>query len=50
MDDKTHGALQRIVEEVKEKRKYDCPLKACVTNDMIGGNDIDLLEEWIKYN
>jgi hypothetical protein len=34
------GGLQRIIEEVKEYRK--------LPSNMIGGNDIDLVESWIK--
>ncbi|MFA5790603.1 MAG: hypothetical protein WC976_06055 [Caldisericia bacterium] len=36
------GALKRIIEEVKEYRK--------LPTNMIGGNDIDLVEKWIKDN
>lgn len=51
MDDKTIGALKRIVKEVKEKRKANCLMKDCIINNMIGGNDIDLVESWIeKYH
>jgi hypothetical protein len=45
---KTFGALKRIIEEVKEKRAYDCPMKDCVTNQRIGGDDIQLVEKFIK--
>jgi len=47
MDEKTYGALKRIVEEVKEKRKAKCLNIDCVVNQQIGGNDIDLVESWI---
>jgi len=42
------GALKRIIKEVKEKRKAKCLWIDCVVNQNIGGNDIDLVEEWIK--
>ena len=42
------GALNRIIEEVKEKRKAKCIIKDCIVNDKIGGNDIALIEDWIK--
>ena len=48
MDKETYGALKRIIEEVKEKRKGECMMKNCIVNDIIGGNDIDLVESWIK--
>ena len=48
MNEETLGALKRIVEEVKEKRHASCLMKDCIVNDMIGGNDIDLVEAWIK--
>ena len=44
------GAVERIIEEVKEKRKGDCFNKNCVVNQMIGGNDIDIVEDWVKKN
>jgi len=47
MDEKTYGALRRIVDEVKEKRTAECLNKYCVVNHIIGGNDIDLVESWI---
>ena len=47
MNNETYGALKRIVEEVKEKRHADCPMKDCVVNQIIGGDDIDLVESWI---
>jgi hypothetical protein len=47
MTNETYGALKRIIEEVKEKRAYDCPMKYCVTNQIIGGDDIQLIEAWI---
>ena len=40
MNKETYGALKRIIEEVKEYRKLP-------TNN-IGGNDIQLIESWIK--
>lgn len=48
MNEETYGALQRIVREVKEKRKAKCIWIDCVVNHMIGGDDIDLVEKWIK--
>ena len=39
MDEKTIGALIRIIKEVKEYRK--------LPTNMIGGNDIQLVEDWI---
>jgi hypothetical protein len=48
MDNRVLGALKRIVEEVKEKRRYDCFNKNCVCNHMIWGNDIEIIEEWIN--
>jgi len=50
MDEKTYGALKRIVEEVEEKRKASCLMKDCIINDMIGGDDIDLVKNWIDKN
>lgn len=47
MDNETIGALKRIIEEIKEKRKSSCLMKDCIVNDMIGGNDIDLVENWL---
>ena len=47
MDEKTYGALKRIIEEVKEKRKAKCLFIDCIINHRIGGNDIDLVEGWI---
>ena len=47
MNQETYGALKRIVKEVKEKRKSTCLIRNCIVNDMIGGNDIDLVETWI---
>lgn len=43
-----YGALERIVKEVKEKRKATCLMKDCIVNQIIGGNDIDLVEEWMN--
>ncbi len=42
------GALKRIVAEVKEKRKAKCFNIDCIVNQKIGGNDIQLVETWIK--
>ena len=50
MDNATYGALKRIIEEVKEKRKAECLNKYCVVNQVIGGNDIQLIESWIDKN
>lgn len=47
MNEETYGALKRIIEEVREKRKYDCFNKHCVCNQVIGGNDIALVDSWI---
>jgi hypothetical protein len=47
MDDATFGALKRIIEEIKDKRRANCLMKDCIVNDMIGGNDIDLVDSWI---
>ena len=48
IDEATFGALKRIVEEVKEKRQAKCLFIDCVVNHRIGGNDIDLVEAWIR--
>lgn len=48
MTEEAYGALKRIIEEVKEKRRATCLMKDCIINDMIGGNDIDLVEQWIE--
>lgn len=48
MEQKVYGALIRIIEEIKEKRNSECIIKDCIINDMIGGDDIDLIENWIK--
>jgi len=48
MNEETYGALKRIVKEVEGKRKADCPMKDCIVNHMIGGNDIDLVKTWIN--
>ena len=40
MNKETLGALKRIIEEVKEYRE--------LPTNMIGGNDIDLVENWIN--
>ena len=47
MNDEVYGALKRIVKEVKAKRETKCIIGDCIVNDMIGGNDIDLVEAWI---
>lgn len=47
MDEITYGALKRIIEEVKEKRRAKCHDINCVVNQQIGGNDIQLVEDWI---
>lgn len=48
MNKETYGALKRIIEEVKEKRLTTCLMKDCILNQIIGGNDIELVESWIK--
>jgi len=48
MNDEAYGALKRIIEEVKEKRKAECLMKDCIVNDIIGGDDIQLVEGWIE--
>jgi hypothetical protein len=48
MNKTTYGALKRLIEEVKNKRKFDCSFRNCPCNDEIGGNDIALVEEWIE--
>ena len=48
MNNKTYGALKRIVREVKEKRKAKCIWIDCIVNHRIGGNDIDLVKGWIE--
>jgi hypothetical protein len=48
MKEETYGALKRIVKEVKEYRKADCLMKDCIVNKRIGGNDISLVEDWIR--
>ena len=50
MNDETYGALKRIIKEVKKKRKAECIIKDCIVNDIIGGNDIDLVEVWMSKN
>ena len=49
MDEKTIGALKRIIKEVKEKRHATCLMKDCIINDMIGGDDIQIVEAWIDH-
>ena len=48
MNEETLGALKRIIEEVEQKRKMKCIIGDCIVNDMIGGNDIALVKEYIK--
>jgi len=48
MDEKTRGALKRIIEEVEQKRKAECEMRKCIVNDQIGGNDIDLVKDWLN--
>jgi len=48
MEEIIKGALKRIIEEVKKKRNAECIIKDCIINDQIWGNDIDLIENWIK--
>ena len=48
MNQETYGALKRIVEEAKKKRQAKCLNIDCVVNHQIGGNDIDLIEQWIE--
>lgn len=48
MNNKEQGALKRIIEEVEEKRKAECLMKDCIINHQIGGNDIDIIKNWIK--
>ncbi len=47
MNEKTYGALKRIIKEVKEKRNLKCLMKDCIINDKIGGDDMDLIDSWI---
>ena len=47
MSGEAYGAIKRIVEEVKEKRKASCLMKGCIVNQLIGGNDIELAEAWL---
>ena len=47
MNDTTYGALKRLIKEVKEYRKAECLMKDCILNRQIGGNDIQLVEDWI---
>ena len=47
-NEKTHGALKRIVEEVKEYRKAECLMKDCIINNSIGGDDIQIIEAWLE--
>ena len=48
MNKETFGALERIIEEVEQKRKSECLMKNCIVNDIIGGNDIDLVKKWMS--
>jgi len=47
MNDEVYGALKRIIKEVKEKRRAKCHDINCVVNQQIGGDDINLVENWI---
>lgn len=47
MNDTTYGALKRLIDEIKEYRKAECLMKDCIVNRQIGGNDIQLVEDWI---
>ena len=48
MEQKVYGALNRIIEEIKGKRSSECIIKDCIVNHQIMGDDIDLVENWIK--
>jgi hypothetical protein len=48
MNEETYGALKRIIEEVEEYRKAECLMKDCIVNRQIGGNDIQLVKDWVK--
>jgi hypothetical protein len=48
MNKTTLGALKRILREVEEKRQAKCHDINCVVNQIIGGNDIDLVNAWIS--
>lgn len=48
MSNEVKGALRRIIEEVEQKRKADCLMKDCIINDMIGGNDIQMAQDWLS--
>ena len=48
MNNKVLGALKRILKEIKEKRKANCLMKDCIINDIIGGDDIEIIEKWTK--
>ena len=48
MTPEVKSALKRIIEEVKEKRKAKCLFIDCIINQMIGGNDIELAENWLN--
>lgn len=50
MDEITYSALTRLIKEVKEKRNATCLMKDCIVNKSIWGNDIQLVEKWIKDN
>jgi len=45
MTEEQLGALTRILEEVKEKRRTKCIIGDCIVNEKIGGNDIELVQE-----
>lgn len=48
MEEKEIGALKRIIEEVEEKRKAECLMKDCIINEMIGGDDIQIVKSWLE--
>lgn len=48
MNPEQKGALKRIIAEIKEYRKAECLMKDCIVNRIIGGNDVELVEELLK--
>lgn len=48
MNKEVYGALKRIIEEVKEYRKAECMIKDFPLNNIIRGNDVDLIECWFN--
>ena len=46
--DEHYGALKRIIREIKEKRAAKCLFIDCVVNQLVGGNDIELAESFLK--